>query len=99
MAGIWLPGWAWYRDNIPAAIDAYCLASASGATNICEHFWSTAGDLWCVLRNEKSDPASKWVNELRVRRGYNRAAVAVANKNARAIWALLHHGGEYRANS
>ncbi|MCY1243409.1 hypothetical protein D3C80_1833510 [compost metagenome] len=52
MAGIWLPGWGWYRDNIPAAIDAYCLASASGATNICEHFWSTAGDLWCVLRNE-----------------------------------------------
>lgn len=46
----------------------------------------------------KSDPASEWVNELRERRGYNRAAVAVANKNARVIWALLHHGGEYRAN-
>ncbi|MCY1745114.1 MULTISPECIES: transposase [Ensifer] len=28
------------------------VASASGATNICEHVWSTAGDLWCVLRNE-----------------------------------------------
>lgn len=46
----------------------------------------------------KSDPASEWVNELRERRGYNRAAVAVANKNARVIWALLQHGGEYRAN-
>ena len=32
------------------------------------------------------------------RRGYNRAAVAVANKNAREIWALLQHGDEYRAN-
>jgi transposase len=46
----------------------------------------------------KSDPASEWVNELGERRGYNRAAVAVANKNARVIWALLQHGGEYRAN-
>ena len=46
----------------------------------------------------KSDPASEWVNQLRERRGYNRAAVAVANKNARVIWALLQHGGEYRAN-
>jgi transposase len=46
----------------------------------------------------KSDPASEWVNELRERRGYNRAAVAVANKNARVIWALLQHGGKYRAN-
>ena len=46
----------------------------------------------------KSDPASRWVNELRERRGYNRAAVAVANKNARVIWALLYNGGEYRAS-
>lgn len=46
----------------------------------------------------KSDPASQWVNELRERRGYNRAAVAVANKNARVISALLQNGGEYRAN-
>lgn len=46
----------------------------------------------------KSDPASEWVNQLRERRGYNRAAVAVANKNARVIWALLQNGGEYRAN-
>lgn len=46
----------------------------------------------------KSDPASVWVDELRERRGYNRAAVTVTNKNARVIWALLQHSGEYRAN-
>lgn len=47
--------------------------------------------------SKKTDPLSTWVNQLRERRGYNRAAVAVANKNARIIWALLHHGDAYRA--
>lgn len=47
--------------------------------------------------SRKTDPRSQWVNQLRGRRGYNRAAVAVANKNARIIWALLRHGDEYHA--
>ena len=46
---------------------------------------------------KKNDTRSQWVNQLRERRGYNRAAVAVANKNARIIWALLRHGDEYHA--
>ena len=29
-------------------------------------------------------------------RGYNKAAVALANKNARIIWALLTRGENYR---
>ena len=44
----------------------------------------------------KTDPRSMWVNELRQRRGYNRATVAVANKNARVIWAVLTSGEPYR---
>ena len=35
----------------------------------------------------KTDPNNLWVNQLRERRGFNRATVAVANKNARIIWA------------
>jgi transposase len=45
----------------------------------------------------KTDPRSVWVNELRQRRGHNRATVAVANKNARVIWAVLRTGEQYRA--
>jgi transposase len=45
----------------------------------------------------KMDAPSRWVNSLVERRGTNRAIVAVANKNARIIWALLAKGGEYRA--
>lgn len=45
----------------------------------------------------KNDLLSLWANELRERRGFNRATVAVANKNARIIWAVLRSGDRYRA--
>ena len=46
---------------------------------------------------KRTDPTSQWANELRERRGFNRATVAIANKNARIIWAVLRTGDEYRA--
>jgi transposase len=45
----------------------------------------------------KTDLNNQWVNQLRERRGFNRATVAVANKNARIIWAVLQTGEPYRA--
>jgi transposase len=45
----------------------------------------------------KTDLKNQWVNQLRERRGFNRATVAVANKNARIIWAVLRTGEPYRA--
>jgi transposase len=45
----------------------------------------------------KTDLNNQWVNQLRERRGFNRATVAVANKNARIIWAVLRTGEPYRA--
>jgi transposase len=38
-----------------------------------------------------------WLMKLRARRNPNVAAVALANKNARVVWALLAHGREYSA--
>lgn len=43
----------------------------------------------------KSDARSRWLQELIVRRGYNRAAVALANKNARVVQALLSSDAPY----
>jgi transposase len=37
----------------------------------------------------KNDPLSRWALAVRTRRGYHRACVAVAAKNARAVWAML----------
>ena len=48
---------------------------------------------WAPL---KTDHRSQWLREVIARRGANRAAVAVANKNARIVWALLSRGGVYQ---
>jgi transposase len=45
----------------------------------------------------KDDAQSRWINALVQRRNANIAAVAVANKTARTIWAMLTRGEDYRA--
>jgi transposase len=47
----------------------------------------------------KRDDRSRWLKALIARRGKNRAAVALANKNARIVWALLAHNQEYRVKT
>lgn len=44
----------------------------------------------------KSDKYSQWINKLNDRSGHNRTCVAVANKNARILWALAANGTEYK---
>lgn len=44
----------------------------------------------------KTDKRSEWVADKKKRCGYNKASVAVANKNARIIWAVLATGECYR---
>jgi len=44
----------------------------------------------------KTDSRSQWVAEKQRRLGTSKACVAVANKNARIIWALLAHDEPYR---
>ncbi len=46
---------------------------------------------------KKTDPRSVWLNELKCRRNMNIATVALANKNARIIWALLSKGESYHS--
>lgn len=45
----------------------------------------------------RTDRRSRWVVELAARRGPNVAAVALANKNVRAAWALLARGESFDA--
>lgn len=46
-----------------------------------------------------NDSRSRWLQRLHARRGANRASVALANKNARIIWALLAHGTRYQRSA
>ena len=39
----------------------------------------------------KPTGTQSWVNQLAARKNKNIAAVALANKNARIVWAILHH--------
>ena len=45
---------------------------------------------------EKTDKRSDWLNKLLCRRNKNIATVALANKNARIIWAILSKGEQYQ---
>ena len=44
----------------------------------------------------REDPLSRWARALAERRGYWRAVVAVAAKNARMCWAMLKHGERFK---
>lgn len=44
----------------------------------------------------KQDGFSRWARSLVERRGYWKAVVAIAAKNARLAWAVLHYGEDFR---
>jgi transposase len=50
-----------------------------------------------TVMSQRSDRVSRWAQALIARRGYKRACVAVAAKNARIIWTLLARNQAYRA--
>ena len=43
----------------------------------------------------RSDPISRWIVQLQQRIGWQKTLVAVANKNARILWAVLAKGRDY----
>jgi len=48
------------------------------------------------VAEKSNDPRMKWALDVAKRRGQNRAVVALANKNARVMWALMKHEDNYR---
>lgn len=51
-----------------------------------------------ILRHssKREDRVSQWAADLASRRGYNKAVVALANKQARMVWVLMAKGVEYK---
>jgi transposase len=49
-----------------------------------------------VTRGKLPNQRQSWLNSLIERRGINRAIIALANKNARTIWALMVSNNEYK---
>jgi transposase len=50
-----------------------------------------------IYRATQRRDAESWLMKLINRRNKNVAAVALANKTARTVWALLAHGREFQA--
>ena len=48
--------------------------------------------------NGKTDRRSIWVQNLKQRKGNNKTAVAIANKNARIVWAIITKEQEFNRN-
>ncbi len=45
-----------------------------------------------MTAHKRDDPISKWLYQLREKSGWQKAAVAMANKNARILWAMMTKG-------
>ena len=79
--------------------------SSGGKTRL--HGISKRGDIYLrtllihgarsVLRvaARHTDPTTTWLKRVQARRNANIAAVALANKHARVVWALLAHDRDY----
>jgi transposase len=50
-----------------------------------------------MTAHKRSDPISKWAAALRDRAGWQKAVVALANKNARILWAVMTRGEAFDA--
>jgi len=51
-----------------------------------------------LTAHKRDDPISKWAHQLRERSGWQKAVVALANKNARILWAVFVRGKAFDAN-
>jgi transposase len=49
-----------------------------------------------ALSKNKTDPISRWAVSVQARRGYWKAVVAIAAKNARMCWAMLQRGEAFK---
>ena len=48
-----------------------------------------------MTAQKRDDPISKWLYQLREKSGWQKAAVAMANKNARILWAMMAKGSRF----
>ena len=96
MGGSLRPGWDWCRDSTPAETSNECSGSPNAAIRI-SHASDSRRTLGAVPAWAKTDSRNRWIAEKKKILGTTKACVAVANKNARIIWALLARDEPYRA--
>ena len=51
-----------------------------------------------MTAHKRDDPISRWAHQLREKSGWQKAVVALANKNARILWAVFARGRQFDAH-
>jgi transposase len=51
-----------------------------------------------MTAHRREDPISRWAHQLRQKSGWQKAVVALANKNARILWAVMVKGKSFDAH-
>ena len=83
-------------DNVPVGATHAEVGSRNEAIAMCARSLIHGARAVVQRAANKTDAHGRWMWDLRRRKGTNVAAVAVANKHARVIWALLAHDDVYR---
>ena len=69
-----------------------------GLDDRCRHYEQRIGARSALrVAQRRRDQRSVWACRLKLRRGPNVAAVALANKHVRVMWAMLTRGEDYRS--
>lgn len=96
--GRWPPGAVWYRSNRAPAAKSDSARSPNAATYLRGLLTQGArSTLQAALTRtaEKRSRLEHWIVALHARVGYHKTLVAIANKHARIIWAILAKGEHY----
>jgi transposase len=85
------------RQNSSGGKDRLLGISKRGDTYLRTLLIHGARSVLYALKRRAEGPADGWLVRLAARRNTNIAAVALANKHARIVWALLAHERDYQA--
>lgn len=90
-------GWGWCQDSTQAVVSRFSSALGSGGYLRTLFIHGTREVIGHI--KHRNDQVGSWLQWLLSRRHHNTSAVALANKNARIVWALLVHDREYQAEN
>ena len=89
------PGWDWYLANTVLGKQRLGRITKAGDPYLRTLLILGARSVLSAAK-DKTDAVSRWALKVQERRGYWKAIVAVAAKNARMCWAMLQLGDGFK---
>ena len=95
--GNWRPGWDWCPRQHSTGGKQTLLGISKRGDSYLRTLLIHGARAVIRVAERKAEQADRWLKRLLGRRNKNVAAVALANKNARIVWALLAHDRDYQS--